>query len=609
MSDGRTGPRAVAGLPLSRGVDAPDFGEACRSTFAVTDDPLTANARRRALFKAILGPEKSFYWLAAIYSIATSVLTLAVPLSVQVLIATVSNTALLQPVVVLALILFALLGMYGALYVVQAHLMDRFERRFFARYTQEIVLRSVHSAVAAGRRMNREELANRFFEIVSVQRNVPTIVLNGSAILMQAIVGIIVVSGYHPAFVVFSAVLLVMVWLIWKIWVSRAIHSKVYASKAKFKVARWLEELARVHPSFQSTRTIRYATREAEALIAGYASAHRKHFGHKLAQTVGYFGLYAVASAALLGVGGWLVIINELTLGQLVAAELIFAAVFYSLTRLPALLDNYYELCAAVDKLGEFLELELEDATDGEPVPEGAVSLRLDGASIAVGDGTARFDFTVPAGRKVFVNCEDDELRDALLAMLRRHRTPLSGRLQLGPAEIGDIHLHQLREAVLVVDSTEPLERSIAENLGLGDSSVTRSAMREVLDVLGLSAAVDRLPNGLDTVLARCGDPLTPEQMLLLRIASALLDRPRLLIVTPVADRLSLAQRQAVLDAVRRQPDLTYLQFSRRADIIGFDAALDITATRQRWFDDVRSLPPPTPAPRALPHDAAGVIS
>lgn len=575
----------------------------------MTDDPSTTSTRRRALFKAILGPENAFYWLAAIYSIATSVLTLAVPLSVQVLIATVSNTALLQPVVVLALILFALLGMYGALYAVQAHLMDRFERRFFARYTQEIVLRSVHSAVAAGRRMNREELANRFFEIVSVQRNVPTIVLNGSAILMQAIVGIIVVSAYHPAFVVFSAVLLLMVWLIWKIWVSRAIDSKVYASKAKFKVARWLEELARVHPSFQSTRTIRYATREAETLIAGYASAHRKHFGHKLAQTIGYFALYAVASAALLGVGGWLVIINELTLGQLVAAELIFAAVFYSLTRLPALLDNYYELCAAVDKLGEFLELELEDASDGEPVPAGAVSLKMDAAMLAVGDGTARFDVTVPAGRKVFVNCEDDELRDALLAILRRHRPLLSGRMQLGTAEIGDIHLHQLREAVLVVDSTEPLERSIAENLGLGDPAVTRSAMREVLDVLGLSPAIDRLPNGLDTVLARCGDPLTPEQMLLLRIASALLDRPRLLIVTPVADRLSLAQRQAVLDAVRRQPELTYLQFSRRADIVGFDAALDITASGQRWFDDVRSLPPPTPPPRALPNAQAGAAS
>lgn len=575
--------------------------DSSRSNFAsiAVHDHATDKVRRAALFRAILGPERSFYSMAAVYSIATSVLTLGVPLSVQVLISTVSNTALLQPVVVLALILFTLLGLYGALYGVQAHLMDRFERRFFARYTQEIVLRSVHSAVAAGRRMNREELANRFFEIVSVQRNVPNLVLNGSAILMQAIVGIIVVSAYHPAFVVFSVVLVLMAWLIWQVWANRAIESKVRASKAKFKVAHWLEELARVHPSFQSTRTIRYATREAEQLIAGYASAHRRHFGHKLAQTIGYFGLYALASATLLGVGGWLVIINELTLGQLVAAELIFAAVFASLTRLPALLDTYYELCAAVDKLGEFLELELEDASTGEDLPAGAAGLRCAAAAVAVGDGSARFSFTVPAGRKVFVNCDDDELRDALLALLRRHRPLQSGRLQLGTAEIGDLHLHRLREAVLVIDSSEPLERTIAENLGLDDPAITRSAMREVLDALGLSPAIDRLPQGLDSVLARCGDPLTPEQMLLLRIASALLDRPRLLILTPVADRLSQAQRQAVLDAVRRQPDLTYLQFSRRADLVGFDAALDITASEQRWFDDPRALPPP--APQALP--------
>jgi putative ABC transport system ATP-binding protein len=591
---------------LSCGTDAPDFCRRPLHLLTVTDDSSSASSRRALLFKAILGPERSFYWLAAIYSIATSVLTLAVPLSVQVLIATVSNTALLQSVVVLALILCALLGMYGALYVVQAHLMDRFERRFFARYTGEIVLRSVHSAVAAGRRINREELANRFFEIVTVQRNVPTLVLTGSAILMQAVVGIIVVSAYHPAFMVFSAVLVLMVWLIWALWANRAIDSKVYASKAKFKVAHWLEELARVHPAFQSTRTIRYATRETGALIDSYESAHRKHFGYKLTQIIGYFGLYAVASAALLGVGGWLVIINQLTLGQLVAAELIFAAVFASLTRLPALLDSYYELCAAVDKLGEFLELELERPVDGEPVPDGAMGLRLDAATITVGDTRARFTFTVPAGRKVFVNCDDDELRDALLAVLRRHRPLESGRAQLGPADIGDLHLHRLREAILVVDSTEPLERSIAENLGLGDPAITRSAMRDVLDVLGLSSAIDRLPQGLDSVLARCGHPLTLEQTLLLRIAAALLDKPRLLIVTPVADRLSQASRQAVLAAVRRQPDLTYLQFSRRADVAGFDAALDITATEQRWIDDPRGLPPPTPALRALPDAGNG---
>ena len=571
-------------------------------------DSSTATERRSALFKAILGPEKSFYWLAAIYSIATSVLSLAVPLSVQLLIATVSNTAMLQPVVVLALILFSLLAMYGALYAVQAHLMDRFERRFFARYTQEIVLRSVYSAVAAGRRMNREELANRFFEIVTVQRNVPILALKGTTILMQAIVGIIVVSAYHPAFVVFSLLLLLIAWLVWKIWAARAIETKVYASKAKFKAARWLEEMAHAHASFQSTRTIRYATDEAEHLIAGYASAHRKHFSFKLAQTLGYFGLYAVASAALLGIGGWLVISNELTLGQLVAAELIFATVFYSLTQLPGLLDQYYDLCAAVDKLGEFLELELEEVGPGEPVPTGACGLTLDAATIAVGSAQepARFSFTVPAGRKVFVNCEDDALRDSLLAILRRHRPLISGRMRLGQTELNDIHLHSLRESVLVIDSYDPLERSIAENLGLNNPAITRSAMREVLDTLGLSADIDRLPQGLDTVLSRGGDPLTPEQMLLLRIASSLLDRPRLLIVTPAADRLSLAQRQAVLDAVRRQPDLTYLQFSRRADIIGFDSALDITATEQRWIEDVRSLQQTRPAATALPASATG---
>jgi len=233
-----------------------------------------------------------------VFSIGISVLTLAVPLSVQILISSVANTTLLRPVVVLAGILFGLLALYGLLVGLQAHLMDVFERRLFARITKEIALRSIHARYAAVESTNREELANRFFEIITIQRNMPTLVVTGSAIALQAIVSFAVVSAYHPVFLVFNAMVLLLVFLVWKLWAGPAIRSKLLSSKAKFEVASWLEELARANAFFKSGRTIRLALARSEEMIASYVAAHRRHFRLKFAQQLGFLALYATASAS-----------------------------------------------------------------------------------------------------------------------------------------------------------------------------------------------------------------------------------------------------------------------------------------------------------------------
>lgn len=531
--------------------------------------------RRKALFRALLGPDRAFIVLAITFGIASSLLTLAVPLSVQVLISSVANTALLRPVVVLALLLFGLLALYGLLYGLQTAVMDRFGRRFFARFAEEAVLRSLLNPVAAGRRLNREELANRFFEVVTVQRNLPQLVVTGSAVLLQALVGVVVVSAYHPLFLAFSAVLLLCAWLIWRLWAAAAIETKVAESKAKFRFAHWLEELARLHSSFQSERTIDYACQQAERLIGNYVSAHRRHFGFKLRQLVGYFALYALSSAALLGVGGGLVIASQLTLGQLVAAELIFSAVFASLIRLPWLLDLFYEMTAAVDKLGEFLALEPEDEA-GEPVPHGPLGLRFERALIETAAGPVALDLRIAPGELLLMRADEDARLGAWVAVLRRQQGLASGSLFLGDVELGQLRLHALRDAVGVVDDGEAMARSLAEVLSRGTAGITPAAMREVLAELGLLAAVERLPEGLDSVLARSGDPFSAEQMIRLNVAAALLQQPRVLVLTTVADRLSQGCRQRIVDAMRRRPGLTFIQLSHRSDLVGFDRVIEL---------------------------------
>lgn len=541
------------------------------------------------LIRTLLGPERGFYWLAVIHGIAMSVLSLAVPLSVQILIGSIANTALMRPLVVLGAVLLGLLSLYGLLYTLQTWVMDRFERHFFARISEEIILRNLHARFSAVESVNREELANRFFEIVTVQKNLPSLMIGGSALLLQALVGFVVVSAYHPLFVVFNACILLAVWFIWVIWSRRSTESKIKESKAKYNVARWLEEVARANDAFKSERSLAFAVKRSEAVIGDYLFAHRKHFGHKLGQLVACLALYALASAALLVIGGSLVIQSSLALGQLVAAELILASIFVAIAQLPTYLDKWYELRASLDKLAEFYAIPLEAPVRGERPADVPMEITFRGVTVPYRNSTLRFDFTLPAGRQVMIACASHRYQKALVDLLLRYVEPSSGSILLGSQTLSDIHPHALRDRIMVVDTAVALECSVADNLALGNTRLTRAELRAALSLVALDEVVEQLPQGLDTVLGPLGHPLSRGEVIRLKIAAALLAKPRVLILTEVFDTLALWQRRTILAALYAQEGFV-LDFSTRRDIDDYDLYLLVNAHGQRTFERLADL-------------------
>lgn len=579
-------------IPLTEQCAARTQGPFPQAVIAMANDADLHHYRPRlsTMSRALLAPDRAFFRLAIVFSIAISVLTLAVPLSVQILISTVANTALSRPVVVLAGVLCGLLTLYGLLVGIQAHLMDVFERRLFARITKEIALRSIHARYADMESMNREELANRFFEIITIQRNMPNLVVTGSAIVLQAIVGFAVVSAYHPFFVVFNATVLLLAWLIWKMWAGPSIRSKLKASKAKFDVASWLEELARANAYFKSGRQVRLALETSERRIADYVAAHRRHFRLKFSQQLGFLALYAFASASLLGLGGWLVIGNQLSLGQLVAAELILSAVFVSFARLPLLLEEYYELCAALYKLGDFFDIPLEGPIGGDSVPEGPVGLRFVGATTSHRDRRFRFDFEIAAGAKVLAVGNSFSLQKGLVDLVMRHQKPQQGAVLFGGHDVADLHLHRLRDGIALIENSGVLERSIEDNVRAGNDHLSRAELRRMLAIVGLDTLINSLPQGLATPLGAFGFPLSRSETIRLKIAAALLARPQVLIITQVFDSLSLPYRRRIVDHICQVPGLTFLHFSNRRDLMAYHDYLYLEPSCHLRFSSLTAL-------------------
>lgn len=537
------------------------------------------------IFFDILKPEASFYWLAAVYGIGISLLSLATPISVQMLINTIASTALAAPLVMLSLSLFGLLLISSLLYALRVHLMELFARRFYARMVAEITLISVYAQNPFFGDAKKSALFNRYFDVVYVQTAIPILMIGGFTTLLQIAVGFTLVSLYHPYFLGFTLVMIALIWFVWIVWGARALRTGVDLSHAKHATAAWLETIGNSNGFFKSQRRIDYALDKSDAHTRAYITDRKRHFRHLFSQTLTFLVMYAAASAALLGLGGWLVIENELTLGQLVAAELVLSAAFAGVSQLGGYLGYFYDLFAAVEEISQFYEVEQEQPKGADPFdgPDHTIMMRGVGGRARHED--VQFDLEIPSGSIIMAAASQHGVQRLFNNVLKLHDLPQGGIATLGGIDIKAIEAHHLRKNVHVLDRPTIVEMTVREYLGLSCPETAPQRMVAALETVGLDETIATLPKGLDTPLASTGYPLSAVELQQLKLANALLERPRILVLSRLFDLLDPEPIARAVAELRAQAYTTVIYFSNRRTDLGFDRFLYLEPARQRFFD------------------------
>jgi putative ABC transport system ATP-binding protein len=532
----------------------------------------------------IVGPDMPYVRLAMVYGVAISLLSLATPISVQLLINSVANTAMPAPLWTLAGLLLGLLLVVAGLSAMRFWMMALFERRLFARIVAEITVRAVHAQNPFFADQNRGDLFNRYFDLVVVQKAVPSLVIGAFTIILQSAVGLIVTSFYHPFFLAFNALLLLVILVIWLIWSRGSIRSAVALSHAKHDAARWLESVGGSNGFYKSSRHFDFAMDRSEAVTATYVDRHRRYFRYSFTQTVAFLLLYAFASAALLALGGNLILSGELSIGQLVAAELILSGVFYGVSQLGWYLDTLYDLVASAEELSLLYAIPQESAVVSVGQSPGDGAVRLDRV---VTDG-ARFDFDLAAGEQLVTRADGGAER--LLAMvLKRHVAPERGLVMVGGADMATFDMYLLRSEVMVLDRPSIVEVTIREYLNLAAAASTSAVMLDALETVGLRDRVAGLPHGLDTPLAASGYPLSIGEVMALKLANALLVRPHVLMLSQLYDLIPTSRLTEVLRQLKAA-GTTVLLCTGRPEDIALDGWFHLEPDRQRRFDSCAAL-------------------
>lgn len=548
----------------------------------MTDDkPQRSPAALARRFFEILSPDRPFFILALIYGLGVSLLSLAAPISVQMLINTVAHTGLRAPLFVLAATLFAVLLISGLLSALRIHLMEIYGRRFYARLVSEISIRTLYAKNPFFTDAGKADLFNRYFDIVTVQRAVPALLVGGFAIVLQAAAGFVVVSLYHPLFLAFNLVFILLLWAIWAIWGRAAITSGVALSHAKYETARWLEILGASNGFFKSQDQFASAFTKSDEHTAHYVRESEQHFRRTFAQAVALLVLFAAASAALLGLGGFLVIEGQLTLGQLVAAELILSAIFANVALFGGYLNSFYDLCAAIDELSLFYDEPLERPRgDYAPAP-GASDLVFEDVRGKARNQTALLNVTIKAGERILAAAASHGVQRLFVSLLKRHDVPHSGRVLLGDVNIDDIEIHALRREIIVLDRSSIVSMSIGEYLALSGEGKTAKDINRAVNAVGLGPVIASLPNGFDTVMGGSGWPLSAVEVIELKLASALLAEPKIIVLTQLCDMVPEVVLQRAFDTFARTSRPTIVYFTNRSSNIGFERFLFLGVDEQ----------------------------
>ncbi|PWY54340.1 ABC transporter ATP-binding protein [Legionella qingyii] len=476
----------------------------------------------------------------ALISLVASLLTLSIPIAAQTLINLIAFGKLLQPVVTLSFIVLILMLALGALNIWQTVILEVVQQKLMVKISLNLTRQFNNLSLDNFSTHNGPELVNRFFEVVTIKKSLSSLLLYGVNLGLQLFFGLLLLLFYHPLFLIFDGFIILSIILIIFIPYRKGLASAKEECAQKHQVGSWLEELLINRFLFRFSKCSHYATLQSDKRLVSFLHARNTHFRQLIKHQIGFYVLSALSSSLLLGLGGYLVIKNQLSLGQLVAAEIVLGALIYAFKRFGVLLENYYDLIASEGKIDTVLNLSVEE-----------IKMDLNALFLPMKSIEIKFPHKSPAvaalDKPLFIYSQDAErcktFSESLLGFGKKYDMAILVNQNLCNEE----HRSALRQFSLLLRKPEWFAGSIYDNLVLNHKNTPLKIIMEQLEHFGLSEKIMRQPDGLKTIIYDWQNEFTQFELIALMIIRAVLLQPQLLIIDRVFDGLEKEKSELLI--------------------------------------------------------------
>lgn len=489
-------------------------------------------------FFSLLREEKSQVYSIYFYAILNGIVTLSLPLGIQAILNYILGGRISTSWVILVVVVALGVAFGGFLQISQLQIMEKLQQRIFSKSGLSIAYRLPKLKAEILHGEYAPEIVNRFFDTVNLQKGLSKILIDFSTALLQVVFGLLLLSIYHPTFIIFGLVLVTILSLIFYFTSPKGMETALKESTSKYQTAYWLEEVGRAMNTFKLIGNSNLPILRADKLLQRYVEFRNKHFSVLIFQYKIMIAFKVLIITSLLIAGSVLLINEQISIGQFVAAEVIIVLVINSVEKLILSLETVYDTLVAVEKLGHVMDLELEHLNGSEKVveakPEG-LKFSMENVVFQPLDADAPLlkgmNLIIEPGEKVIVTGKSGSGKSALLALFSGLYEKFEGKVKINDLSIDMIHLEKYRAMVGdCLEAEQVFHGTIKENILVG-RDFDQDELDYILNLVGLKDYIFQLPNDFETMLQPEGKGLSRKLVQSILLARACVGGPKAMIM------------------------------------------------------------------------------
>ena len=507
-------------------------------------------------FWLLLKPDSKEIYQVYTYAFFKGVIALSLPIGIQAIINLIQGGSVSASWMVLVFIVTLGIAMGGYIQLMQMRITETIQQKIFTRAAFDFTYRIPKIKFEEINKHYAPELMNRFFDVLTLQKSLSKIIIDFSTAILQIVFGLLLLSLYHPFFILFSILLIILVYSIIRLTSSKGLETSLAESKFKYKVVSWLEELARAKDSFKLAGITNLPELKTDERVMGYLESRENHYQVLRKQYVLLLFFKIIVALGLLIVGGLLVLDQQINIGQFVAAEIIILLVIEATEKLILNLENAFDILTSLEKLGQVTDLELDTQTKDSSLNHSIttplsveiknLNFNYPGREKAV---LKNVNYVFKAHLSYCITGDNGSGKSTLLHLISGLYQPQSGSVCVNSLPVLNYNISELYKVIgngLVEETV--FEGTLLENITLGRDFVQVEDAIWAIDQVFLSEYVKELPNGLDTPIEISGNKLSKSIIQRIIIARSIVNKPKLLLLENQIDFIEEIERNKIVD-------------------------------------------------------------
>lgn len=510
------------------------------------------------LFRLLKNDKKE---IASIYSLAVvqAMVNLVLPLGIQAIITLIMGGRATSSWVILIVLVTLSTAAAGILQIVQLGFIEVIQQRLFARASFEFAYRIPRLKNDATYNNHPPELVNRFFDVMTIQKALPKVLKDFSTGSVQVLFGLILLSFYHPFFIVFGILMLLYIFLIFFFLAPKGLSTSLQESNFKYKVVYWLEEIARAMTTFKLSGKSDLVFEKLDPLTTGYIEARKAHFRVLVLQVGNLVAFKTIITASLLIMGGVLVMQRQISLGQFVAAEIVIIILLSSLERLILGIESLYDLLTGIEKISAVTSMPLESDTgkDFEGIGEknAAISLKITDLTVQLPQTKRvlfdKLNFDIKAGERICLAGQGGVGKSVILKSIAGIYSNYLGNISFNNVPNNNINPDSLRYRIGDNLTDESIfEGTLEENITIGRPGVSLNQILWAVEKADLKDYVSSLNEGFSTHLEPNDKTLPQSIRKRIMIARAIVHQPGLILFDDLSLEMDARKKATLIDAL-----------------------------------------------------------